>query len=291
MSAALRRVLGGVAWVVVLAYAAYVALFYTAQRQLLFPLADGQRYPFRATLAAPAQLVEPPVSFGRARGVFLPASRAEPASSAPAPAVMFFHGNGETIDQHLRSFDALRVMGLHVFLLELPGYAGADGKPGFDSLVEASTAAYDWLAQHPLVDHARIVALGRSVGGAPAAELSRHRALAALVLLSTFASTADLAHDHYLPRWLVRDPFDTAARVAAFPRAVLLMHGDDDALIPLAHARTIAAASPRTQLHREVCGHNDCAYFDRDLARLVGDFLRAQQVLPPLSAAATASSP
>lgn len=283
----LRRVLGGVAFLVVLAYAAYAAFFYTVQRQLLFPLADGQRHPFRVLLAAPARLVEPTVSFGRARGVFLPGSRVEPDPAAPAPAMLFFHGNGETIDQHLSSFDALRALGLHVFLLELPGYAGADGEPGFDSLIEASTAAYDWLAQHPLVDRARIVALGRSIGGAPAAELSRHRPLAALVLLSTFASTADLARDHYLPRWLVRDPFDTAARVAAFPRAVLLMHGDNDGLIPLAHARKVAAASPRAQLHREACGHNDCAYFDRDLARLVGDFLRTQQLLPVLTAAAT----
>jgi len=284
MRTGLRRVLGGTAVVVVLAYAAYAAFFYTVQRQLLFPLADAQRHPFRTALAAPAQLVEPPVSFGRARGVFLPSWT--PVSSTPAPAILFFHGNGETIDQHLHSFDALRALGLHVFLLELPGYAGADGEPTFDSLVEASTAAYDWLAQHPLVDPARIIALGRSIGGAPAAELSRHRSLAALVLLSTFASTADLAREHHLPGWLVRDPFDTAARVAVFPRAVLLMHGDNDGLIPLAHALKLAAASPRAQLHRESCGHNDCAYFDRDLARLVGDFLRTQQLLPALSGAA-----
>lgn len=256
-----------------LAYAGYCAFFYTVQRQLLFPLADGSRHPFRAALTAPAQLVEPAVSFGRARGVFLP------GPAAPAPAVLFFHGNGETVDQHLRSFDALRALGLHVLLVELPGYAGADGAPEFESLVEVSTAAYDWLAQQPLVDPARIVALGRSIGGAPAAELSRHRSLAALVLLSTFASTADLARDHYLPPWLVRDPFDSAARIAEFPHAVLLLHGDNDTLIPPAHALKLAAASPRTQLHRESCGHNDCAYFDRDFAKLVGDFLRAQRVL------------
>jgi hypothetical protein len=33
-------------------------------------------------------------------------------------------------------------------------------------------------------------------------------------------------------------------------------------------------------LYREACGHNDCAYFTRDFARLIGDFLRAQGVLP-----------
>jgi fermentation-respiration switch protein FrsA (DUF1100 family) len=279
-----RRVLGGAAVLLLLAYAVYAAFFYTVQRRLLFPLTDAQRHPFRTPLAAPAQLVEPPVSFGRARGVFLPALA--PASPRRAPAILFFHGNGETIDQHLHSFDALRALGLNVFLMEVPGYAGADGEPGFDSLVEASTAAYDWLAQHPLVDNTRILALGRSIGGAPAAELSRHRPLAALVLQSTFASTADLAREHYLPSWLVRDPFDTAARIAAFPRAVLLMHGDNDGLIPLAHSLKLAAASPRTRLHREVCGHNDCAYFDRDLAHLVGDFLRTQQLLPALSGAA-----
>ncbi|HSX59795.1 MAG TPA: alpha/beta hydrolase [Tahibacter sp.] len=268
---------GRVLLLAALAYAGYCAFFYTVQRQLLFPLADGVRHPFRAELRAPARLVEPAVSFGRARGVFLP------GPAAPAPALLFFHGNGETVDEHLQSFDALRALGLHVLLVELPGYAGADGQPGFQSLVEVSTAAYDWLAQQPLVDRARIVALGRSIGGAPAAELSRHRPLAALVLLSTFASTADLANDHYLPSWLVRDPFDSAARIAAFPQGVLLMHGDHDTLIPPAHARKLAAASPRTQLHREACGHNDCAYFDRDLARLVGDFLRAQRVLTAAS--------
>lgn len=256
-----------------LAYAAYCAFFYTVQRQLLFPLADGSRHPFRSALAAPARLVEPVVSFGRARGVFLPG----PATQAPA--LLFFHGNGETVEQHLKTFDALRALGLHVLLVELPGYAGSDGEPNFQSLVEVSTAAYDWLAQQPLVDPARIVALGRSIGGAPAAELSRHRSLAALVLLSTFASTADLASDHYLPSWLVRDPFDSAARIAAFPHGVLLMHGDLDTLIPPSHAWKMAAASPRVQFHREACGHNDCAYFDREFAQRVGNFLRGQRVL------------
>ncbi|WP_257387986.1 alpha/beta hydrolase [Tahibacter caeni] len=257
-----------------LAYAGYAAVFYAAQRQLLFPLA-GAPHPFRTALAAPAQLVEAPVSYGRARGVFLPA-----ASAAPAPALLFFHGNGETVAQHLHGFDALRAAGLHVLLVELPGYDGADGAPEFDSLVEAATAAYDWLARRPAVDATRIVALGRSIGGASAAELTRHRPLAALVLLSTFASTADLANDRLLPGWLARDRFDSAARIKAFPQAVLLMHGDDDALIPPAHARRMAAASPRTRLYREACGHNDCAYFSRNFARLVGDFLRAQRVLP-----------
>lgn len=268
-----KRAAVGVVLLAVLAYAGYAALFYTAQRQLLFPLA-GAPHPFQAVLTAPAQLVEVPVSYGRARGVFLPA-----ATATPAPALLFFHGNGETIEQHLGGFDVLRAAGLHVLLVELPGYDGADGAPEFDSLVEASTAAYDWLARQPAVDAGRIVALGRSIGGASAAELTRHRPLAALMLLSTFASMADLANDRLLPAWLVRDRFDSAARVAAFPQAVLLMHGDNDGLIPPAHARKMAAASPRTTLYREACGHNDCAYFTRDFARLIGDFLRAQGVL------------
>jgi uncharacterized protein len=259
----------------VLAYAAYAALFYTLQRQLLFPLAGTQRHPFRAALSAPAQLAEPAVSFGKARGVFLPAP-----GTAVAPALIFFHGNGETVDQHLEGMRAVQALGLHIFLLELPGYAGADGEPRFDSLSEAATAAYDWLAGQPRVDRQRMLALGRSIGGAPAAELSRHRPLAALALLSTFSSTADLARDRWLPAWLALDPFDSVARVAEFAGAVLVMHGNQDGLIPLAHARRLAAASPRAQLHIEDCGHNDCLYLGAELAPRLAAFLHAQHLLP-----------
>lgn len=268
-----RRLGLGLLAIIALAYLCYAAAFYSLQRQLLFPLTGSTPHEFRGRLEPGAQLVEAPVSFGRARGVFLP------APVARAPALLFFHGNGEVIEDHLDRFAAVRALGLHVFLLELPGYAGADGVASFDSLKEASIAAYDWLAQQPQVDSGRIVALGRSIGGAPAAELSRHRPLAALVLLSTFASTADLALDHFLPAWLALDPFDSAARVREFPRAVLVMHGDSDNVVPAAHGRKLAAASPRAQWHGESCGHNDCRYFDAELAPLLGAFLRTQGIL------------
>lgn len=269
-----RRLGLGLLAIIALAYLCYATAFYRMQRQLLFPLTGSPTHEFRGRLESGAQLVEPAVSFGRARGVFLPG----PAS--PAPVLLFFHGNGEVIEDHLDRFSAVRALGLHVFLLELPGYAGADGVASFDSLKEASIAAYDWLAQQPQVDSGRIVALGRSIGGAPAAELSRHRPLAALVLLSTFASTADLAFDHFLPGWLALDPFDSAARVREFPHAVLVMHGDSDNVVPAAHGRKLAAASPRTHWHGEACGHNDCRYFDSELAPRLGAFLRTQGILP-----------
>lgn len=264
----------GLLAVMLLAYLCYATAFYRLQRQLLFPLTGAVPHEFRGSLEAGAQLAEPPVSFGRARGVFLP------GPAAPAPVLLYFHGNGEVIEDNLQRFGAVRALGVHVFLLELPGYAGADGVASFDSLTEASVAAYDWLAQQPQVDRSRIVAVGRSIGGAPAAELSRHRPLAALVLLSTFASTADLALDHFLPGWLALDPFDSAARVREFPRAVLVMHGDSDTVVPVAHGRKLAAASPRTHWHGEACGHNDCRYLDAELAPRLGAFLNTQGILP-----------
>jgi len=62
-----KRAAGAVVLPAALAYAGYAAFFYTAQRQLLFPLA-GAPHPFQIVLTAPAQLVEVPVSYGRARG-------------------------------------------------------------------------------------------------------------------------------------------------------------------------------------------------------------------------------
>ena len=39
---------------------------------------------------------------------------------------------------------------------------------------------------------------------------------------------------------------------------ILVLHGERDRLIPFEHARRLAAANPRAQLHGFPCGHNDC---------------------------------
>jgi hypothetical protein len=120
-------------------------------------------------------------------------------------------------------------------------------------------AAYDQVRTRPDVDPARIVGYGRSLGGGAICALARERTVAALVLESTFSSVRSIAAGFGLPALLVRDPFDNLAALAAFPGPVLLVHGERDRMIPVAHAHELAAAArrPRLVVHPG-CGHNDC---------------------------------
>lgn len=57
----------------------------------------------------------------------------------------------------------------------------------------------------------------------------------------------------------MRDPFDNAAALAVFAGPVLIVHGEHDEIIPLAHARALHALAPGSRLVVAAgCGHNDC---------------------------------
>jgi hypothetical protein len=119
--------------------------------------------------------------------------------------------------------------------------------------------AYDWALTRPGVDPARVVGWGRSLGGGAITALARERTLAAIVLESTFTSVRRMAQSIGVPAFLVRDPLDNLAVIESFPGPVLIVHGERDDMIPVAHARELAAAARSARLVVVTgCGHNDC---------------------------------
>jgi pimeloyl-ACP methyl ester carboxylesterase len=230
----------------------YLGLVFAMQRSALFPrpAAPG---PSPAGSRADVDVVW----LGPGGGVeawYLPAWD----SVAPGPALIFAHGNGELIDLWLEAFEVPRAWGLGILLVEYPGYGRSAGRPTEESIARAMRDAWDFLAARPEVDQQRIVAYGRSVGGAAACALARERDLAGLILESAFTSVRDLARRFGLFGPLVLDPFDNLAAVRAFEGPVLVIHGEDDRTIPPSHGRALAAEAPSAELVLLPCGHNDC---------------------------------
>jgi fermentation-respiration switch protein FrsA (DUF1100 family) len=177
----------------------------------------------------------------------------------PGPVILYTHGNGELIDDWAREFDEPRMWGASVLLVEYPGYGRSGGSPSERSISQTMLAAYDWASARPEVDARRIIAYGRSLGGGAACGLTAEREVAALVLESTFTSVRAIARRFGLPGFLVLDPFDNRARVAAFHRPTLVIHGEQDEMIPVEQARALHAAAPQSELLIVGdCGHNDC---------------------------------
>ena len=84
----------------------------------------------------------------------------------------------------------------------------------------------------------------------------------------------------FIPGFLVRDPFPVGEVLRTYPGPVLLLHGEDDPIIPVEHARRNAeAAADETLVTYPGIGHNDTP-LGTTLWRDLGPFLERSGVLP-----------
>lgn len=235
-------------------YLGYLIYYMSVQRLMLFP---GAAVPPWDTAANVDDLekIWLETSGGQVEAWYLPARS---AGEKPTPLVIFFHGNGELIDYWPETFEGLRELGIGVLLVEYPGYGRSGGKPSERSIRETALAAYDTAANHPDIDPARIVVYGRSLGGGAACILAEQRQAAALILQSTFSSTAQFARKMLLPGFLVLDRFDNLTALDGYDGPVLVFHSERDDLIPFEHARRLVSAAERGELVKMACVHSDC---------------------------------
>jgi pimeloyl-ACP methyl ester carboxylesterase len=201
------------------------------------------------------------------------------AGGVPRPTIIFAHGNGELIEDWQGDMKLLAAAGPNAFVVEFPGYGHSQGKPSRSTLRETFTLAFDWLVARDDIDADRIVAHGRSLGGAVAGDLALDRPVRALVFQSTFSSASAIARENFVPGFLVRDRFDNRRAVSDFSGPVLLMHGIRDDVIPYAHAEALAAAREGLDITELDCAHNDCAPQWPEIVASLTAFLRSNALL------------
>jgi pimeloyl-ACP methyl ester carboxylesterase len=220
-----------------------------------------------------------PQPFRPASGVQALASRASdgapvfaveiPPPGPGARTVVVFHGNGETLEGRMGLALGLARRGLGVVLAEYRGYgdAAASGAPDEAGLYADASAVLDELARRG-TGPSQVALVGISLGSGVAAEMASRGRAAALVLVSPYTSMPDVAA-RVLPlvpaRWLCPDRYDTLSKAPSLRVPTLIVHGEEDELVPFAMGRTLAQAIPGATL-RAVPGrhHNDLFAGDPD---------------------------
>jgi fermentation-respiration switch protein FrsA (DUF1100 family) len=194
----------------------------------------------------------------RVRGWFVPA----PASAAPAPVLLVFHGNAETIAHGLDLAARAHSAGFAVLLAEYRGYGGNPGSPSEEGIARDGLAFA--AAAEERADGAPVVLWGRSIGASVAVRLAVAGHGAAVILESPFTSARDLLRDQGAWMFLALSylgsyRFDAAAHMADVRVPVLVIHGTRDEIAPFAHGRRLFDRAPGTKalVALEGGGHND----------------------------------
>ena len=187
-----------------------------------------------------------------------------PPGAAKVPAVVVMHGWGANASMMLPSAVPLHGAGLAVLLLDARCH-GASGDEDFTSLprfAQDIEAGLDWLARQPRVDAKRLAVIGHSVGaGAALLSATRRNDIRAVISISAFAHPYEvmrrLLAQHHIPYFglgwyvlrhvqrVIGARFDDIAPVHSMTCVrcpVLLVHGEDDDIVPFDDARRLQAA-------------------------------------------------
>jgi uncharacterized protein len=187
---------------------------------------------------------------------------------APQPdskrAVLYCHGNGEDVADNANLLEDLRrELDASAFLFDYRGYGRSEGRPTEAGCIADGLAAQRWLAAHMGVKPGDVVVIGRSFGGGVAVAIAAEQGAQALVLDSTFSRMTDAAAYQYpwLPvRLLMRNRYDSVAKIQRYPGPVYESHGSDDVVVPIELARRLFEAIPsKSKQFREFPGrgHNE----------------------------------
>lgn len=192
--------------------------------------------------------------------------------------VLLLHGSGGNLAEEAGVLEMLRdVVHASVLIVDYRGYGKSGGTlGGEEAFYQDARAARRWLERRAGVGPGEIVLIGRSLGSGIAVELAARDGARALVVQSGFPSLRAVAAHHYwwapIHRW-TRYPFDSLAKIARFHGPVLVSHGTDDDVVPIALARELFdRANPPKELI-VLRGHTHFTAEPREYYETLRDFL------------------
>lgn len=198
--------------------------------------------------------------------------------------LLWCHGNAGNIIHRLENLAELYRVGISVFLFDYRGYGRSQGTPSEEGVYQDALAAAEYLVRSKRVKPERLVLFGRSLGAAVAAEVASRQKAAGLILESAFPSVESVARAHYfgLPmHWFLGARFRLIDRLPKLSLPLLVIHGDQDEIIPIELGRQVfeLAREPKSFYAVPGADHNDLyhvggkPYFTR-LRQFVDDVVR-----------------
>lgn len=199
-------------------------------------------------------------------------------SKSPAsPLLIWHHGNGGNLTHRAEPAAELARLGISVLVFDYRGYGKSQGRPSEKGLYLDALAVYDYVVSERLGTPERIFAYGESLGGPYAAYLASKRSVRGVILENSFHSAGDVASRVYrVPiGLLLGNSLATADHLMKAKVPVLVMHGRNDRVIPLASALRLyeETGEPKELWISETADHSELS-LEKEYFRRVTGFVR-----------------
>lgn len=198
------------------------------------------------------------------------------------PTIIYFHGNAGNMGERAAIYDALSRQGFGVLGVSYRGYGESTGAPSEAGLYTDARTAIAFWREHTGQSYDRIILYGESLGTGVAVQMALEYEVGGLILQAPYISVAARAAEMYpfIPvRLMIKDKYLSIRKIGRVKAPLLLFHGEQDDIIPIAHGKVVleAATAPKQAVFFPETGHND---FDTILlAQHVLDFARKHNLI------------
>ncbi|MGA1869973.1 MAG: alpha/beta hydrolase [bacterium] len=187
--------------------------------------------------------------------------------------VLFCHGNAGNISYLIDTVQQYARVGLSAFIFDYRGYGQSEGKPSEKGTYRDAEAAWHYLVETKQIASSDIIIIGRSLGGAIAAWLATKHTPMAVILEASFTTLPDIGSQlyPYLPvKFLTNFAYNTIDYISHVHCPVLVVHSQDDQMIPIDHGRKLYAAAHEPKDFLEISGGHNEGFFASEEPYLQG---------------------
>ncbi len=182
-------------------------------------------------------------------------------ASPGRPTILYFHGNAGNLASRSERVRRFLARGWGVLFMSYRGYSGSSGSPSERANVADAKRAYEMLRREG-VPPEDIIVYGESLGSGVAVQVAAEKGIAGLVLDAPYTSIVDVAAVSYpyLPvRPFILDRYETMRYLPKVTAPLLVMHGEEDGVIPVAMGKAVYAAAnaPKEIVTFPHAGHSD----------------------------------
>jgi len=180
---------------------------------------------------------------------------------SPKNVWLMIHGNAGQASDRLYAVSCFSSED-SVFILEYPGYGDRKGIPSKECFNHAAQEAYLFLRQ--TYPHLPVCVVAESIGSGPASSLaSLSQKPDKFVLIAPFDKLFSVGADHFpsiLVYLILRDNWDNIQALSNYNGPIDIFGAEADTIIPVRHAKALAAAVPAAKLIIIDGGHNDWSF-------------------------------